>query len=68
MAYTQKHLDAVEAAIGRGEKIVRYADRTVEYRSVDELIQARDLIRTSLTNAAGPRSLVVRLYHGGKGL
>ncbi|MBV6287482.1 phage head-tail joining protein [Pseudomonas aegrilactucae] len=68
MAYTQKHLDAVEAAIARGEKTVRYADRTVEYRSVDELLQARDVIRTSLSNATGPRSRVVRLSHGGKGL
>jgi hypothetical protein len=68
MAYTQKHLDAVEAAIARGEKTVRYTDRTVEYRSVDELLKARDVIRTSLANAAGPRSRVVRLSHGGKGL
>ncbi|MNJ49700.1 hypothetical protein D3C77_449460 [compost metagenome] len=68
MAYTQKHLDAVERAIARGEKVVRYTDRTVEYRSIDELLKARDVIRTSLTEAAGPRSRVVRLYHGGKGL
>jgi hypothetical protein len=68
MAYTQKHLDAVERAIARGEKVVRYTDRTVEYRSIDELLKARDVIRTSLTDAAGPRSRVVRLYHGGKGL
>ena len=68
MAYTQKHLDAVERAIARGEKVVRYTDRTVEYRSIDELLKARDVIRTSLTDAAGPRSRVIRLYHGGKGL
>lgn len=68
MAYTQKHLDAVERAIARGEKVVRYTDRTVEYRSIDELLKARDVIRTSLTDAAGPRSRIVRLYHGGKGL
>jgi hypothetical protein len=68
MAYTQAHLAAVERAIARGEKVVRYSDRTVEYRSVDELVRARDLIRTELTKAAGPRSRVVRLYHGGKGL
>lgn len=68
MAYTKSHLDAVERAIARGEKIVRYSDRTVEYRTVDELIKARDLIRTELTNAAGPRSRVVRVFHGGKGL
>jgi hypothetical protein len=68
MSFTQKHLDAVEAAIARGEKTVRYADRTVEYRTVDELLKAREEIRTSLINAAGPRSRVVRLYHGGKGV
>lgn len=68
MSFTQKHLDAVEAAIARGEKTVRYTDRTVEYRSVDELLKARDEIRTSLVNAAGPRARVVRLCNGGKGL
>ena len=67
MSFTQKHLDAVEGAIARGEKTVRYGDRTVEYRSVDELLKARDEIRTSLINSAGPRARVVRLYHGGKG-
>lgn len=68
MSFTQKHLDAVEAAIARGEKTVRYTDRTVEYRDVDELLKAREEIRSSLINAAGPRSRVVRLCHGGKGL
>ena len=34
MSFTQKHLDAVEAAIARGEKVVRYTDRTVEYLSL----------------------------------
>ncbi|MEG9622070.1 phage head-tail joining protein [Pseudomonas guariconensis] len=68
MAYTPAQLAAVERAIARGERIVRYSDRTVEYRSVDELLKVRDQIRTELAQAAGPRSRVVRLYHGGKGL
>jgi hypothetical protein len=68
MSFTPKHLEAIERAIARGEKTVRYSDRTVEYRSIDELLKARDEIRTSLTNAAGSRSRVVRLTHGGKGL
>ena len=68
MSFTQKHLEVIERAIARGEKIVRYNDRTVEYRTVDELLKAREEIRTSLINAAGPRSRVVRLYHGGKGI
>jgi hypothetical protein len=68
MAFTQKHLEAVETAIARGEKTVRYTDRTVEYRTVDELLKAREEIRQSLVNAATPRSRVIRLYHAGKGI
>lgn len=68
MSFTPKHLEVIERAIARGEKTVRYSDRTVEYRSIDELLKARDEIRTALLAAAGPRSRVVRLYHGGKGL
>lgn len=68
MSFTQKHLDAVEAAIARGEKTVRYTDRTVEYRTVDELLKAREEIRTSLASNARPRSRVCRMYHSGKGL
>lgn len=68
MSFTLKHLEAIERAIARGEKTVRYSDRTVEYRSIDELLKARDEIRTSLSQAGGPRSRVVRLTHGGKGL
>lgn len=68
MSFTLKHLEAVETAIARGEKTVRYADRTVEYRTVDELLKAREEIRTSLANEAKPRSRVYRLYHGGRGV
>ena len=68
MSFTPKHLEDVERAIARGEKTVRYSDRTVEYRSIDELLKARDEIRTSLSQAAAPRSRVIRLTHGGKGL
>jgi hypothetical protein len=37
MAYTQTHLEALETALARGEKQVRYEDKLVEYRSVEEL-------------------------------
>lgn len=68
MAFTQAQLDAIEIAIARGEKIVRYEGRHVEYRDIDDLLKARDEIRNSLDRATGPRSRVVRLCHGGKGL
>lgn len=68
MAFTHNHLDVIEGAIARGEKVVRFADRTVEYRTVDELLRARDEIKSSLASSGAPRARVVRLYHGGKGV
>ncbi len=37
MAYTEAHLQALETALARGERRVTFQDKTVEYRSVDEL-------------------------------
>ena len=39
MAWTQQQLDAIEGAIASGELTVRFGDRTVTYRSMDELLQ-----------------------------
>lgn len=64
MAYTQADLDAIDAAIASGEKIVRVENRWVEYRSVDELLAARAHVQQALTAAAsgpsGPRRSVFR--------
>lgn len=48
MAYTTTDLEAIERAIATGARIVEYADRKVEYRSIGELIRARDEIRAGL--------------------
>ncbi|MCC6389136.1 MAG: hypothetical protein IT167_00940 [Bryobacterales bacterium] len=53
MAWTQAHLDAIEAAIASGELTVRFGDRTVTYRSMDELLQARAVIKEALAAQAG---------------
>ncbi len=37
MAYTQEQLIALEIALARGEHRVTFADKTVEYRSVEDL-------------------------------
>ncbi|MCO8167858.1 hypothetical protein NJC40_08710 [Pseudomonas sp. 21LCFQ02] len=68
MSFTTKHLEAVEAAIARGEKVVRYADRTVEYRDVDDLLRAREEIRSSLASSGPARPRAFRLQHGGRGI
>lgn len=48
MAWTQTDLDAIEEAIKTGELRVRYGDREITYRSVDEMLRIRDLIRNAL--------------------
>lgn len=40
MAYTQSQLDALEAALAKGERRVSFGDKTVEYRTIDELAAA----------------------------
>ncbi|OGB50312.1 MAG: hypothetical protein A2503_16780 [Burkholderiales bacterium RIFOXYD12_FULL_59_19] len=51
MAFTQVNLDAVEAAISSGELKVMFDGREVWYRSVADLLRARDTIKASLQSA-----------------
>jgi hypothetical protein len=37
MAYSQAQLEALEAALAKGERRVTFADKTVEYRTVEVL-------------------------------
>lgn len=55
MAYTEEQLSALEAALAKGEKRVTFGDKTVEYRSVEELRQAiLDVERGLYERAASP--------------
>ena len=57
MAYTQAQLDALEAALVKGEKRVTFGDKTVENRSVDELKAAIDLVKRDLFEQAAATGL-----------
>ena len=57
MAYTQAHLDALEAALVKGEKRVTFGDKTVEYRSVDELMAAIEAVKRDLFEQAAATGL-----------
>lgn len=48
MAWVQADLDRIEAAIACGEMSVQVNGRLVTYRSITELLKARDMIRTAL--------------------
>lgn len=53
MAWTQTQLEAIEAAIASGELTVHFGDRTVTYRSMDDLLKARAVIKDALASDAG---------------
>jgi len=50
--FTQAHLDALNTAIASGELTVRYGDTTVTYRSLDELLRVRDMVKSDLQSSA----------------
>lgn len=53
MALTQTDLDAIDAAIASGELSVRDKDgRQITYRSMGELLQARDAIRAEINSTS----------------
>ena len=58
MAYTQEQLSALEAALAKGEKRVTFGDKTVEYRSVDELMAAIREVRRGLLQQAAATGLL----------
>lgn len=72
MAVTQADIDALNAAIAKGERVVRLGDKSVEYRSITELIAARNDLAAQLAEAANaasaePRSRQTYLYQSGRG-
>ncbi|MDM0011979.1 hypothetical protein QTH87_05940 [Variovorax sp. J22P168] len=52
MAFTSSDLVAVERAIASGELSVSNNGRSVTYRSMLDLVRARDMIRAELDKAA----------------
>ena len=45
MAVTQQDIDALNAAIASGERVVVLNGQSVTYRSIDDLIKARNDLR-----------------------
>jgi hypothetical protein len=55
MAYTQDQLNALEIGLARGEHRVTFADKTVEYRSVEDLKAAIREVKRGLKITNSPR-------------
>lgn len=59
MSYTTTQLDALKRALATGERRVSFGDKTVEYRSVEELQAAirqvkRDLFEQAVATGLWP--------------
>ena len=57
MVYTQAHLDDLELALLKGERRVSFGDKTVEYRSVDELKAAIAIVKSDIFEQAAATGL-----------
>lgn len=67
--WVQADLDALEAALKSPERRVRFTDgREVEYRSIAEMQQARELIIGVLTNASPTQPIRHTRFFSTKGL
>lgn len=68
MAISQTDIDNLNEAIALGERSVRMSDgRSIEYRSVAELIMARDDLQRQLAASQQQRRRQVYLVQGGRG-
>ena len=67
MAWTQADLDALEASIKGGVRTVSYADRSVTYHSLNEMLKLRMVMQESVSAATAPTPRIGRLYISGEG-
>lgn len=67
-AVIQADLDAINAAIGSGALSVAYTDRSITYRSIVELRNARQLLESELAGVAGTARIRSVAFMTGKGL
>lgn len=58
MAYTEDQLAALEVALTKGEKRVIFGDKSVEYRSIEELKEAIRAVQRGLTEQASATGLI----------
>ena len=55
--FTQAHLSAIEEAIAGGYLEVRYDDKIVRYQTMGDLLKARALILSKVSNASPMRKV-----------
>lgn len=72
MSYSTEQLVALEVALAKGERRVTFGDKTIEYRTVDELLAAIEVVKNDLyaqavdsgVQAGAPRQIRVTTAKG----
>jgi len=65
MAYTLTDYEALKTAIASGVKRVKYADRDVEYQSIEDMLKVLSLMAAELGLVApGPRFTYFETHKG----
>ena len=72
MAVSQQDIDNLNAAIASGERVVVLNGQSVTYRSIDDLIKARNDLRNEMADASAAAAGKTRPkriygYHAGRG-
>ena len=62
MAFTQTQLDAVESAIASGELKVMFDGREIIYRSIKDLLLARNTIKSALQSSSAIPAVIRTSY------
>ena len=62
--FTQAQLDALNTALASGHLEVRYADRTVKYRSLDEMQRVKAMMMRDLNKAKRPNRVLASFGKG----
>jgi len=63
-AWTQEMLTALEEAIAKGVLIVKYQDKEIRYRTVDEMFKIRNEMKKALGLVNKGDRLRVKTYKG----
>lgn len=53
--YTSEDLAALDAALAKGVKIVKYTDKEITYRTLEEMFELRNFIKGCLESNNGRR-------------
>lgn len=64
MAFTQAQLDAIEEAIAAGSTSVSYEGKSVTYRTLDEMMRVRAIIRQALGLSNPPVTVLAQHSRG----